>query len=136
MNMSANKIFVIRLLVVITGFLLAFSCHTKMLAQSPYELQWPKERIIFGTGLMAGIAGGVLVIEVEPLTVEEINLLSRDDVNQFDRPAVYNYSESADVISDVVRNICIMLPATLLFGNVFTESNICKRASNDFKGCF
>jgi membrane-associated phospholipid phosphatase len=124
MNMSANKIFVIRLLVVITGFLLAFSCHTKMLAQSPYELQWPKERIIFGTGLAAGIAGGVLVIEVEPLTVEEINLLSRDDVNQFDRPAVYNYSESADVISDVVRNICIMLPATLLFS---------KKIRNDFR---
>jgi membrane-associated phospholipid phosphatase len=114
----------LKLLVVMTGFLQVFSCDSNIFAQSPYELRWPKERIIFGTGLAAGIAGGLLVVGVNSLTVEQIKALSRDDVNRFDRPATYNYSESADIVSDVARNICMVLPATLLFS---------EKVRNDFR---
>jgi hypothetical protein len=43
---------------------------------------------------------------------EEINNLSREDVNRFDRPATYNYSESIAGVSDLVVGLCLVLPAT------------------------
>lgn len=95
------------------GILLILLCHSSAFAQSPYKLGWPGEGIIFGSALLTGIAGGVLVLQVDPFTAEEVHMLSRDEVNAFDRPATYKYSESANVSSDVVVILCSAMPATL-----------------------
>ena len=83
-------------------------------AQSPYEFNWNKDGYIFGVGIAAGIAGLVLIENVEPLTEAEIMALDRNDVNSFDRGATYNFSETADAISDVTGVVCSVLGATLL----------------------
>ena len=83
-------------------------------AQSPYKSSWPKDGYIFGSGIVVGLIGLGLTKSISPLTVEEINNLSRDDVNVFDRPATYNYSVDARHLSDVVVVVCSALPATLL----------------------
>ena len=95
------------------GILLMLFSNATAIAQSPYELHWPKDGIIFATGLVSGAIGGALVLKVDPFTPEEINTLSRDDVNAFDRPATYNYSESANINSDIVVIMCSALPLTL-----------------------
>lgn len=84
-------------------------------AQSPYGISWPKEGYIFGSGIAVGLMGVILTKNVSPLTVEEINRLSRDDVNAFDRPATYNYSINAKSFSDVAVVLSTALPAILLF---------------------
>ena len=87
------------------------------LAQSPYEISWKKDGVLAGSGLAALTVGFVVSSEVTPLTEEEIQALSPDDVNAFDRPATNNYSESADHASDVAVWTCLALPATALFSS-------------------
>lgn len=105
----------LKLLFVIAGSLQIFGFHTPAFAQSPYRLSWPGEGIVFGTALATGIIGEALVMNVQPLTPEQINAASREDVNQFDRPATYNYSETAQNVSDVGVLVCSALPLTLFF---------------------
>lgn len=103
----------LKLLIITTGFFQIFGCQSQVFAQSPYKLSWPGEGIIFGTALVTGIIGEALVLNIVPLTVEEINSLSREDVIAFDRPATYNYSETASNASDVAALVCSTLPLTL-----------------------
>jgi membrane-associated phospholipid phosphatase len=92
-----------------------FSMAAPTLAQSPYEISWEKDRFIAGGGLLALAVGLAVGSEVAPLTEEEINQLSRDDVNAFDRPATYNYSKTANTAGDIAVWTCLSLPATLFF---------------------
>lgn len=116
MNTKNNKM-KLKLLIVMIGFFQVLVSQTQVCAQSPYELSWPGEGIIFGTALATGIIGEVLILNVVPLTTEEINLLSREDVNAFDRPATYNYSETASNVSDVGALVCSTLPLTLFISS-------------------
>lgn len=77
-------------------FLVTVSC---CIGQSPYRLSWGQDiawvlggnAVLFGSGL----------IDVQPLTIAEINALDPMDVNSFDRSATENYSEAAGHRSDV-----------------------------------
>jgi len=103
----------LKLLIVMAGFFQICGCHTQVFAQSPYKLSWPGEGIIFGTALATGIIGEALILNMDPLTIEQLNAASREDVNAFDRPATYNYSETAQTVSDVGVLVCSTLPLTL-----------------------
>lgn len=107
----------LKLLIVATGFFQIFACQLPVFAQSPYKLSWPGDGVIFGTALATGIIGEALILNVVPLSVEEINLLSREDVNAFDRPATYNYSETASNVSDIGVLVCSTLPLTLFISS-------------------
>ena len=58
---------------------------------SPYELNGNRERWILGSGALLGVIGLVLMSNIEPLTLEEINQLDPADVNKFDRHAIGPY---------------------------------------------
>ena len=135
----------LRRIIVIVGIISFLFGQSKIFAQSPYESSWSKDGVIFGIGITTGIISLVLVENVEPLTTEQVIALDRNDVNAFDRPATYNFSETADAVSDVTGIVCSLLPATLFlskkvrndfrtFGrHVCTNANICKCTSHNFQ---
>ena len=91
------------------------------LAQSPYEISWKKDGLAAGAGVMVLAMGLGISANVAPLTEEEINALSREDVNTFDRPATYNYSETAHNASEALVWSCMALPLSFLVSERMRE---------------
>lgn len=106
-------------LIILTILISLFS--PDVAAQTPYKLDTKKELIIIGSGLVIGGMGTYFTQKINPLTMEEISGLSRQDINAFDRPATYNYSKSAARWSDILVGSCIILPATLLSQKLIRE---------------
>ena len=73
-------------------------------AQSNYELESVRETALLSSGVSASTFAIYLLSKVEPPTREEINNLSREDINSFDRFATYNWSPTASDISDVLSS--------------------------------
>src|SRR5262245_2304313 len=91
------------------------------LTQSPYEIGWKKDGLAAGGGVLVLAVGLGLSTNVAPLTEEEINALSRDDVNAFDRPATYNYSEAASAASEILVWSCMALSLSFLASDRMRE---------------
>ena len=83
-------------------------------AQSNYKLESVKETALLSTGVSASTFAIYLLSKVEPPTIEEINSLSKDDINSFDRFATYNWSPTASDISDVLLVTQMLSPLSLL----------------------
>jgi len=83
---------------------------------SPYETSWSKDGWIAGLSVASGIGAIVVSQTPSPLTVVEINALSRESVNRFDRSATYRYSENIANASDVLINAVVASPLALLAG--------------------
>jgi hypothetical protein len=66
-----------------------------------------------GAGIALVATDRLLAAGTDPLTVEEIQSLSRDDVFALDRFVTYNYSEDAATTSDVLEWSCIVAPLAL-----------------------
>lgn len=83
---------------------------------SPYERTWSKDGWIAGL-TAAGAVGAIAVGKTpSPLTAAEVDALSRESVNEFDRSATYRYSESIEHSSDVLILAVIAAPCALLAG--------------------
>ena len=80
-------------------------------AQSPYEVNWTKDGLTLGSGIAAGVIGTSLFLAIEPLTIDEINQLSREDVPSFDRGAINNWSPEAADASDYLGLAVAATPA-------------------------
>ena len=83
-------------------------------AQSPYKLSWEKDGIILGSGAIVASGGYFLEQKINPLSLQEISTLSRNDVNAFDRSATYNWSKNLTTLSDVSVAVAMLSPLTLL----------------------
>ncbi|MFA6596546.1 MAG: phosphatase PAP2 family protein [Ignavibacteriaceae bacterium] len=90
-------------------------------AQSPYKISWEKDALILGTGTAVSVLGYSLEQKINPLSVQEISALSRNDVNAFDRSATYNWSKNLTTLSDVSVAITMLSPLTL-----FLDKNVQK----------
>jgi membrane-associated phospholipid phosphatase len=90
---------------------------------SPFELNRSLESIIIGSGLAIGGAGWYLDKQVKPLSLPEIDQLSVNNINRFDRIATRQYSHNAAQWSDILVGAAIISPITL-----FIDSHI----RNDF----
>jgi hypothetical protein len=83
-------------------------------AESPYRLGRSKEGwIIGGSAAAAGVAIA-LSRTPAPLSAREIERLSRESVNVFDRGATYHYSEDISRASDVLVGVVAAAPLALL----------------------
>ena len=84
--------------------------------KSPYEYSFKRELpyLITGAGLV--ITGRILYSNnaMTPITEDELESYNRSDVNPFDRPATYNWSEDAEKASDILRAGAILLPVLFL----------------------
>jgi membrane-associated phospholipid phosphatase len=83
-------------------------------SQSPYNLETGREAILLGGGLGLGVLSLHLGTNIESLNFNELQNLSRKNVNAFDRGATYNWSEDASIISDYLLNFMIISPVALL----------------------
>ncbi len=103
-------------LAVLCVFLLAAAMAPPASGASPYERGWAKDGWIAGLSLAAGIGAIVVSQTPSPLTVAEINALSRESVNRFDRSATCRYSEPIDDASDVLIDAVVAAPFVLFAG--------------------
>jgi membrane-associated phospholipid phosphatase len=85
-----------------------------LFSQSPYKLSWNTDGYIAGAGTITGITALVIDRSVQPLTLQEVNRLSRESVNNLDRSATYQYSPSASTTSDVLYTLALAAPVLLL----------------------
>ncbi|MBD2701522.1 phosphatase PAP2 family protein [Spirosoma sp. BT702] len=101
----------------ITLFIIHYSLFiTPLSAQSPYELRTGREITLLGVG--AATLGGsfALAHNIDPLTQAEISVLKRADVNSFDQKATYQWSTTADKLSDVTLAGTIGITGLLTIG--------------------
>jgi len=82
--------------------------------QSPFRLESGREIAILSSGVVAG--GGALLAQsrIEGLSVAEITALSPENVNAFDRGAIWNESERANQVSDILAYGLIVSPLAML----------------------
>lgn len=86
---------------------------SSIFAQSPYKTDWKKNSLVLGGSVATAFVAAFYDDSLRSLTNDEINRLSREDVNWFDRSATYNYSVNASNISDIAVVSCIVSPLTL-----------------------
>jgi len=86
-------------------------------AQSPYRLSWEKDGIILGSGAAVSILGYSLEQKINPLSVQEIEALSRNNINAFDRSATYHWSKNLMTGSDAGVVLMMLSPLSLFLDN-------------------
>ncbi|WP_460906233.1 phosphatase PAP2 family protein [Spirosoma areae] len=89
---------------------------TPSFAQSPYELRTGREITFLGVGAASLGASVVLNKTVDPLTKPEVAALNRANLNTFDRQAAYNWSTTADRLSDITLAGNLALVSVLTLG--------------------
>jgi len=91
------------------------------LGQPKYEVNWKTDGVLNGIGILILSSTIFTTQNVQTLTVEEINLLDRNDINSFDRDATYNYSKGAKTGSDVLLYSSLLLPILPLINKRMKE---------------
>lgn len=83
---------------------------------SPYNFSFKKELPFIVAGVGTVITSEVLnhTTRLKPFTEAEVAELDRNDVNEFDRPATYNYDLKAAEVSDYLRLGVVVMPALFL----------------------
>jgi len=85
--------------------------------ESVYTISWDKEKYIVGSSLIA-LGGAFAIYESrDPLTEDLINTLDPNDVNAFDRRAIFRQNGEAPRISDYFRDGVFLFPFTALLGD-------------------
>ena len=99
---------------VLVSALLTGAVAAPIRGESPYRCDRSKDGTIAGASAAAAI-GAILISQTpDPLTVSEIDRLSRESINGFDRGAAYRYSESISTASDVLVGVVAAAPLMLL----------------------
>ena len=111
---------------VLVSALLTGALAAPIHGESPYRRSRSKDGWIAGASAAAAI-GAILVSRTpDPLTVPEIDRLSRESINGFDRGATYRYSESVSTGSDVLVGVAAAAPLVLLLdSNVRDDWTTC-----------
>ncbi len=78
-------------------FSTTFSSYSQTI--SPYETNWAVDGAWIGAGVGLNVLGLLAIKNKEPLTREQLNSLSKDDVFTVDRWAAGNFSKRADNLS-------------------------------------
>jgi len=81
-------------------------------AESPYETDRSQEWVWFGTGLTLSLGGWFAAHKIDPLTPEQIQALSTDDINSFDRRTMHAYR--ADHAGDLLAISSFVFPFAFL----------------------
>jgi membrane-associated phospholipid phosphatase len=105
---------------IITSITLCFAIFlctsSSSIAQSPYRCSWEKDGYILGAGSITAATGLFFYRSVASPTIADINQLSIETVNWFDRSATNHYSETAAAASNVLYGAAAAAPF-ILFTN-------------------
>jgi len=84
-----------------------------MKSQSPFRCNWKTDGTITGSNLCIAVAAISLDHHQISLTIQEVDQLSRQSINWFDRNATYKFSEEASKASDILVGFCLSSPLIL-----------------------
>jgi len=84
--------------------------QTNIFSQSPYSLDTGREAAIFGGGIILSAVDLKIISNTEPIPIEELRTLSRNNINSFDRGATYNWSPQAADWSDILLITSVVSP--------------------------
>lgn len=104
-----NSLFWILLVIV-------FTLPAEGIAQSPYQLDAVGDGIFSGASISLLTFGRAKYKKIQPLTMEDINKLSREDLFGIDRPATYQHSLSSKKWSDYALRSSFVMPFSMLAG--------------------
>lgn len=90
---------------------------------TPYKLSPVKEAALLGIGGALTVTNYYITDYRTTLAQDDIDSLSRNDVNWFDRPATYNWSSRYDKMSDVTRDVALLMPLSL-FCSEYIQNDI------------
>lgn len=85
-----------------------------LIAQSPYQINWKMDIPILVGGGASLVTGTILSNNVSPVTMEFVESLEPNDVNSFDRSAIYKTSSFARTSSDYLLFSSVAYPFLLL----------------------
>jgi membrane-associated phospholipid phosphatase len=97
--------------------IIVVSTSIEVLAQSPYRLDAVGDGIFSGASIGLLTFGRVKYKKIQPLTMEEINKLSREDLFGIDRPATYQHSIISKKWSDYALRTSFVMPFSMLAGD-------------------
>ena len=99
----------------LTAFSISLFCNLSFSQSSsdePFNVDTDKEVIISATGAAIGVSAIIVMMNNDPLTLNEISLLNPQDVNALDRIAIGPYQ--SDVLGDVLLYSSFIFPLTFL----------------------
>jgi membrane-associated phospholipid phosphatase len=99
--------------ITISIILFQISDLTAQYRQFPYELN-NRDYLLIPAGIGLSLLSNSLVDKVDPITLEEIRVLNREEVFVLDRCATYYWSEDWSNLSDQYRDI-LVYPTLLSF---------------------
>ena len=99
--------------------ILLLAIISNLFSQSPYKLNTEREIAIFGFGAITGATALFLDKDVNPITKNEIAMLSVENINSFDRLWMGDFSQNTSNWSDGLLITTAALPGLILF-----DSNI------------
>lgn len=79
-----------------------------------YHYSLIKDGALITAGILAGLSAGLIESSVKPLSAEEINELTPESVNRFDRSATQNYSPAMDNYSYLLAGALMAAPFGLV----------------------
>ncbi len=105
------------------ALLLIFSVTFSALAQNPFKIDQKKDNVLIAGGFGLTVIGFYLDRKINPMTENEINNLSKNNVISFDRSAFSNWSPGFSKASDVLLIGLGVMPGALILS---------KKIRNDF----
>jgi membrane-associated phospholipid phosphatase len=94
--------------------------------ENPYQMSFKKEIPFIATGL--GLFGTGFIIKSNNgkpnFTTNELDALDANNVNQFDRGAIYNNSNTAQTASDILLYSGVALPTLFFLTNHHTRKDV------------
>ena len=114
LNMFLNQLYHMPKL--LCFLLLIFLLPTISEGQSPYQLDRGKESLIIGSSIGLLTVSRIKYRKLEPLTIDQLEHLKRQDIFAIDQKATYNYSMRAKKMSDLLLQSSIAMPLTMLAG--------------------
>ncbi|HXV14775.1 MAG TPA: phosphatase PAP2 family protein [Candidatus Krumholzibacteria bacterium] len=81
-------------------------------AQAPFRWEKTRDATLLSAGVLLGAGSLVLLAGVDPLTIDEIDRLDANDVNDFDRDSIVPFSDAQT--GDAMAVVSYLLPLTTL----------------------
>lgn len=106
MNISGSILFLI------ISISISFSNSFGQNKTSPFKIDYGTEAVLLGVGAATSVATLAIQLNTDPLTLEQIKELDKNDVNSFDRPTIGPFQK--DHLGDVLLYSSYLLPLTFL----------------------
>lgn len=103
----------IKIIIFIVAIALSILSREKKNYEMPYKLNWKKDVPLISSATLFGITTGIAGNKQASVSEDFINSLKVSDINSFDRSAIYQWSDDANIASDFTSRTAILSPLLL-----------------------